>query len=71
MINENGDLRFRFPHLEADGGDTPIPGDGPKIGASGHAEYGRDAQERMTGYNLATILLNRSDLAVKETPLTW
>jgi len=25
----------------------------------------------MTGYNLATILLDRPDLAVKETPFGW
>ncbi|MGE2689146.1 alpha/beta hydrolase [Mycolicibacterium pulveris] len=71
IINEDGKLRFRFQHLETDAGDTPIPGYETKTGASGHSEYGRDAGERMTGYNLAAILLDRPDLTVKETPLSW
>lgn len=71
IINDDGHLRFRFQHLETSAGLTPIDGYESKIGASGHSEYGRDAGDRMTGYNLATILLNRPDLAVKETPLTW
>lgn len=71
IINDDGHLRFRFQHLSAQAGDTPIPGYEPRTGASGHSEYGRNAQERMTGYNLATILLNRPDLAVTETPATW
>jgi hypothetical protein len=70
VIDDGGDLRFRFTHLEADAGATPIEYES-KTGASGHSEYGQNASERMTGYNLATILLNRPDLAVKETPLTW
>jgi hypothetical protein len=69
VINENGDLRFRFNHLEVGAGQTPV--DGSKIGASGHSEYPRDAGQRMAGYNLATILLNRPDLAVTETPRSW
>lgn len=71
IINDDGHLRFRFQHLETSAGDTPIPGYESKTGASGHSEYGRDAEQRMTGYNLAAILLNRPDLAVKETPLSW
>lgn len=71
IINEDGHLRFRFQHLETDAGATPIPGHESKTEASGHSDYGRVAGERMTGYNLAAILLNRPDLAVKETPLSW
>ncbi|MDT5019333.1 MAG: hypothetical protein QOD39_5493, partial [Mycobacterium sp.] len=71
ITEDDGSLRFRFQHLDTDAGVTPIEGFEPKTGASGHNEYGRDAGERMTGYNLATILLNRPDLAVTETPLTW
>ena len=71
IIDEDGHLRFRFQHLETDAGDTPIPGYESKTGASGHSDYGRNAGERMTGYNLAAILLNRPDLTVKETPLSW
>ncbi|WP_284692721.1 hypothetical protein [Mycobacterium tuberculosis] len=39
-----------------------------KTAASGHSQYGQDPLQRMTGYNLATILLNRPDLAVRESP---
>lgn len=62
--------RYRFPHLETDAGMALAPGEGYKLGASGHGEYPHDAGERMTGYNLATILLNRPDLAVRETPFS-
>lgn len=68
IISDDGGLRFRFPHLETEAGATPIEGYETKTGASGHSEYGRDAGDRMTGYNLATILLDRPDLAVTETP---
>lgn len=71
IINEDGRLRFRFQHLDADAGATPLSGYEFKTGVSGHSDYGRNAGERMTGYNLAAILLNRPDLAVKETPLSW
>lgn len=71
VINDNGNLPFRFQHLEADAGLAAIEGYEPKIGASGHSEYGHDAGDRMTGYNLAAILLDRPDLTVKETPLSW
>lgn len=67
----NDDPRFRFPHLSTEAGDTPITDDGAKIGASGHSEYGREAQQRMSGYNLAAILLDAPELTVKETPGTW
>lgn len=53
IINDDGNLRFRFQHLDVDAGLTPIDGYESKIGASGHSEYGRDAGERMSGYNLA------------------
>ncbi|WP_234897684.1 alpha/beta hydrolase [Mycolicibacterium vanbaalenii] len=69
--NGDGTLRFRFEHLETDAGSTPIPGYESKAAASGHSDYGRNAGERMTGYNLAAILLDRPDLTVRETPLTW
>ena len=68
VIREGGQSRYRFEHLETDGGLTPIPGYEEKMGASGHSEYPRDATRRMTGYNLAVILLNRPDLAVREFP---
>lgn len=71
IIRDDNGLRFRFPHLETSAGDTPIPGYESKTGASGHSDYGRNAGERMTGYNLAAILLDRPDLAVKETPYSW
>ncbi len=71
IINDDGHLRFRFQHLETDAGATPVTGYEPKSGASGHSDYGRNAGERMTGYNLAAILLDRPDLAVHETPLSW
>ncbi|MBX7432626.1 alpha/beta hydrolase [Mycobacterium sp. Y57] len=71
IIDEDGHLRFRFQHLETSAGDTPIAGYESKTGASGHPDYGRNAGERMTGYNLAAILLDRPDLAVTETPYSW
>jgi hypothetical protein len=71
LRNSDGSLRFRFQHLETSAGLTPIEGYEAKTGASGHSDYPRDAGERMTGYNLAAILLNRPDLAVKETPYGW
>lgn len=58
--------RYRFTHLQTDAGSTPL-GD-HKTAASGHSQYGQDPLQRMTGYNLATILLNRPDLAVRESP---
>jgi hypothetical protein len=61
--------RYRFTHLQATAGmihlgDTDIS----KTGSYGHSEYGRDPMNRMTGFNLAAILLNRPDLAVKVGP---
>lgn len=70
-IISDDSLRFRFQHLETAAGDTPIPGYESKTGASGHSDYSRNAGERMTGYNLAAILLNRPDLAVTQTPNSW
>lgn len=71
IISDDGRLRFRFEHLDTSAGDTPIPGYESKTAASGHSDYGRSAGERMTGYNLAAILLDRPDLAVRETPYSW
>jgi hypothetical protein len=60
--------RYRFTHLQTQAGTVDIGGQElNKIGASGHSEYGRDPLQRMTGYNLATILLNHPELSVKET----
>lgn len=61
--------RYRFTHLQTQAGVVDLGGGNvwDKIGASRHSEYGRDPMQRMTGYNLATILLNRPDLAAKET----
>ncbi|ORX13230.1 MULTISPECIES: alpha/beta hydrolase [Mycolicibacterium] len=71
----DGHLRYRFEHLETDAGNTPIADYESKTGASGHSEYPQNAGDRMTGYNLAAILLDRPDLTVKATPpegrLTW
>ncbi len=58
--------RYRFPHLQTEAGTTPLGDD--KTAASGHSQYGQDPLQRMSGYNLATILLNRPDLAVRESP---
>lgn len=59
--------RYRFTHLDTDAGPVRVGDDVlNKTGASGHSEYGRNPQERMTGYNLAAILLNRPDLAVEK-----
>jgi hypothetical protein len=71
-IIDEGDAtpRYRFPHLETEAGSTPIPDYESKTEARGHSDYPRDAGERMTGYNLATILLDRPDLAVTETPIS-
>lgn len=61
--------RYRFTHLQTQAGTVDL-GNGnqwDKTGASGHSEYGRDPLHRMTGYNLATILLNHPELSVQET----
>lgn len=60
--------RYRFTHLETDEGWVRLDGeDVYKTGSHGHSGYPRYALEQMTGFNLATILLNRPDLAVRET----
>jgi hypothetical protein len=60
---------YLFTHLQAEAGMAHVGGlDIPKTGAWGHADYPRDALNRMTGFNLAAILLNRPDLAVKVSP---
>jgi|GEM_PF-1730100 len=71
IIGDDRGLRFRFQHLDTSAGDTPIPEYESKTGASGHSDYGRNAGKRMTGYNLAAILLDQRDLAVKDTPYQW
>lgn len=71
ILNDRGHLRFRFQHLETDAGSTPIAGYESKTEASGHSDYDRNAGVRMAGYNLAAILLNRPDIAVAESPLSW
>jgi hypothetical protein len=64
--------RYRFTHLETQAG-TAVIGQNHDVtlqltGASGHSEYARNALERMTGFNLATVLLDRPDLAIKAAP---
>jgi hypothetical protein len=39
-----------------------------KTSASGHSEYGQGPLQRMTGFNLAAISLNRPDIAVHVSP---
>jgi hypothetical protein len=61
--------RYRFTHLDTDAGWVSLGGEELyKTGASGHSQYGQDPLQRMTGFNLATILLNRPDLAVRVGP---
>jgi hypothetical protein len=64
-----GGPRYRFTHLQTDAGWATLGGEQIyKTAASGHSEYGRDPLQRMTGFNLATILLNRPDLATRVGP---
>lgn len=61
-------LTVRYVHpTPCDGGESGGE-DIYRTGASGHAEYDRAPLQRMTGFNLATILLDRPDLAARETP---
>jgi hypothetical protein len=61
--------RYRFTHLQTDAGWANLGGEQIyKTAASGHSEYGQDPLQRMTGFNLATILLNRPDLATRVGP---
>ena len=53
-------------HLGADPLGRAIEWD--KTAAHGHSEYGRNAAERMTGFNLAAILLDHPELAVRAQP---
>lgn len=50
-------------HFGADSQGRPI--EWAKTAANGHSEYGRAATERITGFSLAAILLNRPDWAAK------
>lgn len=60
--------RYRFTHLETQAGQANVGGSTWDLtGTSGHSGYPRDALHQMSGYNLATILLNHPDLAVQET----
>ncbi len=66
--------RYLFTHLETQA--TTVHGtdslgravEWEKTAARGHSEYGRAATERITGFNLAAILLDEPDLAVKAHP---
>lgn len=66
--------QYLFTHLETRA--TTVHGtDGlgravelEKTAARGHSEYGRAATERITGFNLAAILLDHPELAVKAHP---
>ena len=61
--------RYRFPQLDTGAGSVNLGGQEiSKVGASGHSQYSQDPLERMTGYNLAAILLGRADLAKKDHP---
>jgi ABC-type transporter Mla subunit MlaD len=69
--------RYRFPHLQTEAGwvQVPIAGsDGVtdlyKTGTTGHSGYPQNAMDQMTGFNLAAILLDRPDIAVKEQPFS-
>ena len=64
---------YLFTHLETEPGTVRvnIPGgavEWDKTGAHGHSEYARAATERMAGFNLAAILLDRPDLTVTTQP---
>jgi hypothetical protein len=41
-----------------------------KTGTTGHSGYPQNAMDQMTGFNLAAILLDRPDIAVKEQPFS-
>lgn len=61
--------RYRFTHLETDDGWVTLAGEElHKTASHGHSGYPRDALQQMSGFNLATILLDRPDLAVREVP---
>ena len=67
--------QYLFTHLETQAGTVSLGTDSmgraiewDKIAAHGHSEYGRNATGRMTGFNLAAILLDRPDLTVKAVP---
>ncbi|MCV7235271.1 alpha/beta hydrolase family protein [Mycobacterium branderi] len=61
--------RYRFTHLDTDAGWVDLGGQQIyKTGSHGHSGYPHDPMQQMTGFNLATILLNRPDLAVRVGP---
>lgn len=61
--------RYRFNHLETGDGWVTLAGEEfHKTASHGHSGYSRNALAQMTGFNLATVLLNRPDLAVREVP---
>jgi hypothetical protein len=58
---------YQFTHLQTEAGWVDVGGEQEyKTGASRHSEYGQDPLHRMTGYNLANILLNHPDWAVRD-----
>ena len=61
--------RYRFNHLATDDGWVALAGEEfHKTASHQHSGYPHDALQQMTGFNLATILLDRPDLAVRATP---
>ena len=61
--------RYRFNHLETGDGWVSLAGEEfHKTASRGHSGYSRYALEQMTGFNLATILVDRPDPAVREVP---
>lgn len=61
--------RYRFTHLQTDAGMVDLGGEEIyKTGSHGHSGYPHDPLQQMTGFNLATILLNRPDLAARVGP---
>ncbi len=67
--------RYLFTHLETQARTVQVGTDSQgrpiewvKTAAHGHSDYGRAATERITGFNLAAILLDRPELAVTAQP---
>jgi hypothetical protein len=60
---------YRFTHLQTDAGWVHLGGeDVYKTASHEHSGYPRDPMHQMTGFNLAAVLLNRPDLAVRVGP---
>lgn len=61
--------RYRFTHLQTGEGWVDLAGERiHKTGAQGHGGYPHNPTEQMTGFNLAAVLLDRPDLAVRAGP---